>query len=97
MNDKTHDNCKVEQGKSIGDTHHDQRRGVWCAMCHLVEPCTLLFDVTLITVALQHRLTNCTASRSTTPCGILEACFQTMPALDWGRRRSHVWNGQWPT
>lgn len=69
---------------------HDQRRGVWCAMCHLVEPCTLLFDVALVTVALQHCLANRTTPRPTTPRGVLEACLQTVPALDRCRGRGQV-------
>lgn len=80
----------------MADTYHDKRRGVGCAMCRLVKPCTLLFDVALVAVALQHCLANCTAPRPTTSCGVLEACLQTMPVLDWGRgrgrRRGQVWN-----
>lgn len=67
---------------------------MWCPMCNLIKTCTLLFDVALVTVALQHGLANRAAPGPgpPTPCGVLEACLQTAPALDRGGRRSQAWN-----
>lgn len=85
------------QAKQVSrTTYHDQRRGVCRAMCHLVKPRTLLFDVALVTVALQHGLADGTTARTTTSRGILEACLQTVAALDRCRGRSQVWNRQRP-
>lgn len=60
-------------------------------MCNLIKTCTLLFDVALITVALQHCFANRSAPGPPTPRGVLEACLYTAPALDrGGRRRSQA-------
>lgn len=65
---------------------------------HLVEPSALLLHVALVAVALQHCLAHRTAARPAAARGVLEACLQTMAALDWGRwRRRQVWNTErWP-
>lgn len=60
---------------------------------HLVEASALLLYVALVAIALQHGLPHGAAARPTAARGILEACLQTVAALDWGRRRRRqVWN-----
>ena len=80
-------------GQKAWQTYHNERRGVWGAMCRLVEPCALLFDVALVTVALQHGLANGPAAGAPTPHGVLVPCLGGMPALDWGWGRGKVWKG----
>lgn len=78
--------------KGLADTHQHQRRGVWCAMCNLVEPCALLFDVALVTVALQHRLAHCPTAGPAAPRRVLEARLHTVAVLHRGGGRGQVWN-----
>lgn len=67
-----------------------QRRGVWCAMCHLVEPCALLFEVALVAVALQHRLAHCPTAGPAAPRRVLEARLHTVAVLHRGGGRGQV-------